>query len=207
MARVVAVTGGIGSGKSAAASHWHSLGVPLIDADAISRSLTVAGGAAVALIAATFGQTVLLEGGGINRAAMRGLVFSNSEAKNALEAILHPLISDEIARRKAENWDADLVLVEIPLLFESPRFPASADVRVVVDCFTEAQIGRVMLQRGLARPEVEAIIAAQCPRAIRLQLADYVLSNVGTLEVLQQQVIDLHHRLCNGDADRAPRRR
>ena len=175
------LTGGIGSGKSTVGQMLAARGATVLDADAISRSLTAAGGAAIPAIRAQFGAAVIAADGSLDRAAMRTLVFDNAQARHALEAIIHPLVGSttEAHAQAAIAAGAPLLVFDIPLLVESPRWRQRLDRIVVVDCETETQITRVMERNGLERTAVESIIAAQATRSQRRAAADVVLFNDG----------------------------
>ena len=182
------LTGGIGSGKSTVGQMLAARGAAVLDADAISRSLTAAGGAAMPLIRERFGDAVMAADGSLDRAAMRALVFHNADARHQLEAIIHPLVgrTTEAHAQAAIAAGAPLLVFDIPLLVESPRWPARLDHIVVVDCTIETQITRVMQRNGLERSAVQAIIDAQATRAQRRAAADWVVYNDGiTLDQLR----------------------
>jgi dephospho-CoA kinase len=190
----VALTGGIGSGKSAAAAQFSRLGVTVIDTDAIARELTAAGGAALPAIRAAFGPEALSADGSLDRARMRTLVFSAPPARARLEAILHPMILCA-SERRAQAATSFYVMVDIPLLVEggdaSPWRRRCQRV-CVVDCPPALQIERVRSRNGLAPAQIEAIIAAQASREARLAAADDVIDNRGTLAALHARVDALH---------------
>ncbi|MEN9384874.1 MAG: hypothetical protein RL323_2017 [Pseudomonadota bacterium] len=183
------LTGGIGSGKSTVAAMLVDLGATLIDADAISRASTAAGGSAMPAIRATFGDTFVDANGALNRDRMREHVFANPTAKASLEAIVHPLVRAEIDRQCA-SLTHGVALLDLPLLVESPEWRKRADALWIVDCDPETQIQRVMQRNGWPRPQVEAVLAAQASRETRLAVADAVISNVQgtTLGDLRQQL-------------------
>lgn len=194
--RHLGLTGGIGSGKSTVAKLLSARGAGVIDADAVARQLTQAGGAALPAIEANFGLGVITADGALDRDAMRALVFSQPDARNRLEAIVHPLVGQTLLAEALAHEDAGapLVLYDIPLLVESKRWPAELDGVVVVDCLPDTQISRVQQRSGLSREAVLAIMAAQASREQRLACADAVIFNEGcTLEALGQQVADLAH--------------
>lgn len=193
MAFVVALSGGIGSGKSAAADEFARLGATLVDTDAIAHELTRAGGAALPAIRQVFGDTYIDAAGAMDRTRVRKLVFGNAEARKRLEALLHPMIRAEARRRVARATGPYVVLV-IPLLVESPEYRSRADRILMVDCPEETQIARVRARSGLGEEEVRDIIRAQAPREARLAAADDVIDNSGTLDALRQQVTALHQR-------------
>jgi dephospho-CoA kinase len=188
----VGLTGGIGSGKSTVAERLAALGATVVDADAISRSLTAPGGGAMAAVRAAFGHGLAAADGGLDRKAMRELAFSNASVRERLEAILHPLIRAESDRARAAAPGPYVVLV-VPLLFETAGH-ARVDRTLVVDCAEPVQVERVRARSGLADAEVARIMAAQWPRWRRLQLADDVVWNGGAAEVLGPQCERLHTR-------------
>jgi dephospho-CoA kinase len=195
--RVIGLTGGIGSGKSTAAGMLAALGASVVDADEISRELTAAGGAALPALREAFGPAIVPDGGALDRAAMRSLAFSDPAARARLEAILHPLIREESARRLAAATGPYAVLV-VPLLFESGSWAGRVERVVVVDLAEELQVRRTAGRSGLEPQEVRRIMAAQWPRWRRLQAADDVLWNGGSPDELRAQCERLHARLAGG---------
>ena len=192
MAFVVGLTGGIGSGKSSAAEEFARLGATVVDADLIAHELTGQGGAALAQIERLFGKD-FLESNALNRKKMREHVFSNPAAKKKLEALLHPMIREESARRIAAAAGLYVVYV-VPLLVESGDPRRGVNRVVVVDAPAEAQLARVRMRSALGADEVSAIIAAQAGRAERLAAADDVIDNSGTPDALRKQVAALHRK-------------
>jgi dephospho-CoA kinase len=190
---VVGLTGGIGSGKSAAADEFSRLGAALVDTDAIARELTEAGGAALPHVKSLFGEAFMLDSGAMDRKAMRERVFSDPVAKQALEALLHPMIRAESDRRIAAARAAYVVHV-VPLLIESRDYRSRVDRVLVVDCPEARQVERVVARSGLSESEVLAIIGAQASRAERVAAADDVIDNSGTLDALRKQVAALHQK-------------
>ncbi|MBV8679289.1 MAG: dephospho-CoA kinase [Aquitalea sp.] len=188
---VVGLTGGIGSGKTAAAEHFATLGVPVVDTDVIAHSLTAADGAAMPAIAQAFGDAVRMADGALDRVAMRQLVFAQPALRQQLEAILHPLIRAESVRQLQQARGPYAVLV-VPLLFESPDYLALVQRSLLVDCPESLQIERVMARSGLTADAVRAIMAAQLPRQQKLASADDVIDNGGSLALLQLQVEAKH---------------
>jgi dephospho-CoA kinase len=190
---VVGLTGGIGSGKSAAADEFAALGASVVDTDAIARELTDKGGAALAHIERLFGAAFLDASGAMNRKKMRDHVFADPAAKQALENLLHPLIREESARRIAAASGPYVVHV-VPLLLESPGYRSRVDRVLVVDASEQAQLARVRARSGLSADEVRAIMRTQVSRAERLAGADDVIDNSGSLEALRKQVGALHQK-------------
>ena len=197
---LLGLTGGIGSGKSTvagllAAHHQASV----IDADAISRNTTSAGGSALPAIAAAFGAEMIGADGALDRAAMRERVYQDGDARHRLEAIVHPLVAQETDRQaqQALASGAPLMVFDVPLLVEAgARWRARVDQVMVVDCDAETQIARVMARNGFPREQVEAIMAAQASRDRRLASADAVVFNgSGTdLALLRTQIGVWAHR-------------
>ena len=176
------LTGGIGSGKSTVAALLAEAGAAVLDADAISRSLTQAGGQAIPAILAEFGEKLITPEGAMDRDAMRSLVFSNPQTKRQLEAILHPLVAQGLQAQTQAAIDAGktCLVFDVPLLVESgDRWRRQVDWVCVVDCQTETQIQRVMARSQLARPDIERIMVQQATRAQRQACADAVIYNDG----------------------------
>lgn len=193
----IGLTGGIGSGKSTVAALLASAGAAVLDADALSRESTASGGAAIPLIAQAFGPDFLDADGAMDRARMRGLVFSDASARARLEAIVHPLVLRGVAERAdaALQAGARMLVLDIPLLVESRRWTHRLDAVWVVDCRTETQIERVMRRSSMPRSQVQNIIDAQASRAARRALADAVLFNDGiSFTALEDEV----HTLARG---------
>lgn len=189
---VVGLTGGIGSGKSAAAVEFERLGATVVDTDAIAHELTEKGGAAVPEIGRLFGKSFISADGAMDRPKMRELAFSDPLARKKLEALLHPMIREESSRRIAAAAGPYVVHV-IPLLVEGGDYRRRVDRVLVVDSPEEVQIARVR-PRGLDEPQIRRIIGIQAPRAARLQAADDVIDNGGTLDALRKQVGELHKK-------------
>jgi dephospho-CoA kinase len=191
MAARIGLTGGIGSGKSTVLAMLQERGAAAIDADAISRATTAAGGAAIPLITLRFGPGFVTPEGALDRVRMRERAYADPESRRELEQIIHPLVAAEIARQvdAAVAQGARCIVFDIPLLVESGRWRQQLDRVLVVDCEPETQVARVVARSGLAPDEVRAIIAAQAPRALRLAAADLVICNEGlTLEALRYEV-------------------
>ena len=193
MSFVVGLTGGIGSGKSAAAEEFARLGASVVDTDAIARELTERGGAALPQIKSLFGDAFLAASGAMDREAMRSRVFSDPAAKQTLERLLHPMIRAEAERRIAAARGPYVVYV-VPLLIESGDYRGRVNRVLVLDAPEALQVERVRLRSRLAEGEVRSIMAHQVARAARLAAADDVIDNAGTLDALRQQVSALHSR-------------
>jgi dephospho-CoA kinase len=188
------LTGGIGSGKSTVAALLAACGACVIDADAISRTTTAVGGAAIEPIRETFGATMITNQGALDRDAMRMRIFSDHDAKSQLESIIHPLVGEAIAEQaqSAENSGAKCVIFDIPLLVESQHWRSRLQQVLVVDCLPATQIARVMQRNAMAQEQVVQIMGAQATRAKRLAAADLVLFNDGIdLGTLAMQVAEM----------------
>ena len=195
--RRIGLTGGIGSGKSTLAQLLVARGVALIDADAVSRQLTAAGGAAMPDIKREFGPAFIAADGSLARDRMRELVFAQPEARLRLQALLHPRILSALLEQESLliNQGKPLVLLDIPLLVESAHWRQKLDRVLVVDCSTDTQIRRVMQRSGMTAEQVQGIMATQANRAQRLSAADWVIDNdsddIGKL-MRQAQAIQLN---------------
>lgn len=190
---IVGLTGGIGSGKSAAAECFRGHGIVIVDADVVAHELTGPGGAAMAAIAEAFGSAMITPDGALDRAAMRTLAFAEPDTRVRLEQILHPRIR-RICDERCAAADSPYALLVVPLLIESGRHKERCQRLVVVDCPEEIQIARVMARNGMTRAEVERIMAAQATRAQRLAAADDVIDNSGSPQTLAPQVAALHDK-------------
>jgi len=193
MKLVVGLTGGIGSGKSAAADEFARLGAPVVDTDAIAHELTQARGRAIPEVERVFGKEALGASGAMDRDRMRARVFADPAAKKALEALLHPMIREE-SRRRIEAARAPYVVHVVPLLVESADYRRRVDRVLVVDCPEEVQVARVRARSSLPEAQVRAIMASQATRADRLAAADDVIDNSGSLDALRKQVAALHRK-------------
>ena len=172
----IGLTGGIGSGKSTVAGMLADLGAAVIDTDAIARSLAAPGGAAIDALREQFGAVSIGADGGLDRARMRQLVFTDPAAKSRLEAILHPLIGLETDRQASAAGDRPRVF-DVPLLVESGRWRARVDRVLVVDCSAATQVARVTRRSDWAVAAVQAVIDQQASREARRAAADAVIFN------------------------------
>ena len=187
----VALTGGIASGKSTVAKMFADRGAARIDADAIARELSAAGGAAIGQIRAAFGPQALDAAGALDRPRMRALIFSDPAQRARLEAILHPLIvarSAELAREQVQR--VPLLLFDVPLLAEADtvRQGLAPDRILVIDCPRERQIAQARARATMSDEQILAVMASQATREQRLAIADDVLVNAGSLEDLHVRV-------------------
>jgi dephospho-CoA kinase len=188
----VALTGGIGSGKSAVAELFAAHGITVIDADIISHQLTAPGGAALASIAEAFGDEVLSAQTGLNRALLRERIFADPGARHRLEAILHPMIRTRMQAALAADH-GPYALLAIPLLVETGQ-TGIADRVLVVDAPEALRIERVGRRSGLTPDAVRRIIASQAGRAERIAAADDIIDNSGDRDALGPRVAALHNR-------------
>lgn len=192
MTYVVGLTGGIGSGKSAATAQFEKLGVSVVDADIVARQVVMPGTLCLQAIVEHFGPQILTQDGQLNRKALRQQIFSNPEEKDWLNALLHPAIRREILIQ-IEQAQSPYVILSAPLLLENGLETYCQRV-LVVDASEEAQIERTIQRDSSPRSEVEVIMKAQLNREERLKKADDILQNNSSLEALQQQVTELHQR-------------
>jgi dephospho-CoA kinase len=192
---VVALTGGIGSGKTTVAGMFEQKGAGVVDTDEISHALTRPGGRAIAPIAAAFGGRYIAASGALDREAMRVLVFAEPASKAQLESILHPMIREGVDEALATlPPSCRYAILVVPLLFESAAYRRRAQRTLTVDCPTRLQIARVQQRSGLAPVEIHRIMASQVSRACRLQMADDVICNSVDQITLDQQISRLHAR-------------
>jgi dephospho-CoA kinase len=189
---LIALTGGIASGKTAVAELFAKLGVPVLDTDQIAREVVAPDMPALRQLVAEFGPEILDAHGGLDRARMRERVFADPAQRRKLEAITHPAIREELARRAAAAAAGnDYQIHVIPLLVETGRAEVYDRV-LVVDCPEDAQIERLVARDGTSRAQAEEILRAQASRAERLDAAHDVIENTGTLEDLERFVDTLH---------------
>lgn len=195
----IGLTGGIGSGKSTFGALLQKRGAALVDSDQIARQVTGPGGAAIAAIVQRFGPEFVDDTGALDRGRMRELAYSAPDARTALEAIVHPLVSLHSSQQAqaAEDAGTRVIVFDVPLLVESGRWVQRLDAVIVIDCPPALQIQRVMSRSGLNQSTVEAILAAQSPRNIRRASADIVVHNGDncTLADLQKMAEQVATRL------------
>jgi len=189
---VIAVTGGIGSGKSTAVDLFKKHGVPVIDTDEISRKLVVPGRPALESIVSTFGKEFLNPDGSLNRSRLRKHIFTHTQERKKLEAILHPLIQQQVLN-KLKTIDAPYCLVVIPLLAETGNQYPHHRV-LVIDIDRHTQVQRTMSRDSVDEPTANRILDTQVSREQRLALATDIIDNTGSLEQLTEQVNALHKK-------------
>ena len=187
---VLGVTGGIGSGKTAATDHFQALGIAVVDADLAARAIMEPGGAALAAVAERFGDDILLADGHLDRAALRRIVFEEPEQRQWLEQLTHPLIGEEVAKRIG-GARSDYAVLASPLLLEGGQ-RSLCDRVLVIDAPESLQIQRTTARDGNTEEQVRRIMAAQMGRKERLALADHVIVNDGGLDDLHRQVEAVH---------------
>jgi dephospho-CoA kinase len=185
----VGLTGGIASGKTTVSNAFADLGVPIIDADVIARQLVAPGLAAYQQIKVAFAAEVIAADGQINRAWLREKIFSDADAKRALEAILHPKIRAQM-EQEITQLDAAYCIVSIPLLVES-QMQNLLDRVLVIDVAETEQIARLTQRDNISTEQAQKILAHQCSRAERLAIADDVIDNSGSMTELLSKVSQL----------------
>jgi dephospho-CoA kinase len=199
----VAITGGIGSGKSALADLLVARGALLIDADQIARDVVEPGQPALAKLVKAFGGAILKPDGSLDRQQLADVAFADAEHVAKLNAIVHPAISEELlARREAVRASEGVALFAIPLLTAGHRDVLDLDLVVVVDCPIDVAIERLVEQRGFSRADATARVASQLSREERAELADLVVENDGDLDSLEHKADELwstlHQRVSGG---------
>ncbi|MES2012486.1 MAG: dephospho-CoA kinase [Pseudomonadota bacterium] len=194
---VIALTGGIGSGKSEATRQFEKLGITVTDTDAIAHDLTAPGMPMLAEINRIFNTNFLTTDGALDRAKLRAHIFEKDEERRKLEALIHPAIYQHALKQLTENANnshpAYQILV-IPLLFESNRYKGIASKTLVIDCDESLQIQRAMARSNLTETEVKRIMDAQLPRSTRCKLADEVIENNGSLAELTEKISQFHKK-------------
>ncbi len=189
---VVALTGGIASGKTAVSTAFARLGVPVLDADLIAREVVEPGQPALAAVVAAFGDGILAPDGRLDRQRLRARIFADPAARQRLEAILHPAIRQAFAAASAVAGGPYQVHA-IPLLVESGRAD-QYDRVLVVDCPREMQLSRLLARDGETAERAAAILAAQASREARRAVATDLIENTGSLAELEQSVAALHRQ-------------
>lgn len=191
---IIALTGGIGSGKTEATSMFAELNVPIVDLDLIAHELTAANAPLVKKIAESFGDSYVTEDAALDRNKMRALVFNNDEAREKLNAILHPAIFEEAIKQVQPLQQAPYIILSIPLLTpDSPYLPLINRV-LTIDCTEDTQVARVKTRSRLSEKEIKKIIATQTPRHTRLEMSDDIIKNDGNIEDLRKKVENLHQK-------------
>jgi dephospho-CoA kinase len=189
----IGLTGGIGSGKSTAAAMFAKLGAIVIDADAISRELVEPGQPALHALVDEFGEGIIAPDGSLRRSELARIAFQDPTATQRLNSIMHPLIRAETERRLAAAGDSDVVLYDMPLLFETGQ-EQLVDVVVVVDVPEEMQVRRAV-GRGLDEEDVRRRMQVQVSRSMRVAEADFVIDNSGSRRETERQVRGIWNQL------------
>ena len=189
---IIGLTGGIGSGKSAVSDKFKSLGITVVDADVAARTVVEPGQPALAEIERHFGSNILNQAGVLDRAQLREIMASDSEERVWLESVLHPKIGEQIAKELAESTSPYTIYVA-PLLLETNSQKMCSRV-LVVDVPKEIQIQRTAERDKVSEIQIEKIVTVQMEREERLEKADDVLVNTGTIKELEQQVMKLHQK-------------
>lgn len=194
--RIYGLTGGTGSGKSEAGRRFAELGIPVLDADAIGHEVIAPGGPAEAAVREVFGEEILSEGR-IDRAKLGTRVFSDSAARQRLNAIVHPAIRLEIATRCAALAQAGhpIAIIDAALLAENGAKEPFLDGLIVVTCAEETRARRLIERCGLDAEEVRRRIAAQAPPERKVAIADWVIDNNGSIEALRARVDEIAREL------------
>ena len=187
----IGLTGGIGCGKSTAVKRFRELGIPVIEADLISREVVAGGQPALQEIASTFGTQALLDDGTLNRPWLRQTVFGDAVRLAQLEAILHPRIKQAILHGIASCHNAPYVIVDIPLLLEK-GYKGLFDRILIIDCLPSQQLQRVKLRDGSDESLIQSIMQTQIVREQRLREADDILENQGSIAAFYKKVEELH---------------
>jgi len=190
---IIGLTGGIGSGKTAATDIFQALGIRIVDADRVSRKVVEVGSPALAHIAARYGSgIILLSDGSLNRRALRDIIFANPVEKKWLETLLHPLIREEIVKQLHSSQSPYTILAS-PLLLETDQQTLCSRV-LVIDAPETVQLARTQLRDNADKNAVQAIMDSQMGRQQRLALADDVIVNDTGLDALKSAVQALHHK-------------
>ena len=189
---VIGLTGGIGSGKTTVANLFAEEGVDLVDADVVAREVVAKGSKGLEAIIAHFGTEILTEAGELDRGKLRQRVFSDDQARQWLNQLLHPMIRQEMLSQ-VENATSDYVIMVVPLLFEN-GLDRLVNRTLVVDISPELQVSRTVKRDNVDATQVNNIINSQCSRSDKLARADDIIDNQGEISKLKQEVQALHQR-------------
>ncbi|MDB2369946.1 dephospho-CoA kinase [Gammaproteobacteria bacterium] len=187
---IIGLTGGIGSGKSAAANFFHSEGVTVLDADQLAREVIEKNTPGFQSIVDYFGSDIIGEDGSIDRAKLRQEIFDDKEKKKAIESITHPLVRDLMAERIAASTSPYSIIM-VPLIFETNSMSAYNRI-LVIDCDTKLQLERATLRDNNSSEQIQKILDSQCSRTERLSIANDVIPNNDTLENLKTRSLAMH---------------
>ena len=189
---IIGLTGGIGSGKSAAATLFEDIGVDLIDADDLARDSLSINSEGYKLFIEEFGDKYLDENKNINRELIRKLIFNDSDAKSKLESIIHPIVRSGI-ETFIKNKKSDYCIIVVPLIFET-NSSKIYDRVLVIDCDVDVQISRTSKRDNQTKSDIENIVNKQATREQRLSIADEVIVNNGSLDLLRNEVLKIHKK-------------
>ncbi|MCU4412707.1 dephospho-CoA kinase [Acinetobacter sp. WU_MDCI_Axc73] len=192
MSFILGLTGGIGSGKSAASQWFETQGITVVDADIVAREVVEIGQPVLKKIQDNFGDWVLSPDGSLNRRALREHIFQNPSARHQLEQITHPAIRQSIIQQ-LQNATSPYVILVSPLLFETDQYQLT-DRTLLIDTSEAIQIERASQRDGQDSEHIKKIIAAQMPREQKRHIADDIVINDGHLDHLYQQLANLHQR-------------
>jgi len=190
---IIGLTGGIGSGKSAATAIFERLDIGCVDADQVARMVVEPGEPALASIVEHFGTDLLTANGQLNRTILRDRIFKNGEDRLWLEALLHPLIRKRMAEQLAAQTSPYALLVA-PLLFEND-LDKGCEASILIDAPEDVQLQRVLARDGGDEDQAKAIIARQMSRTEKRNRADYVIDNNGSLAELESAIVALHQQI------------
>ena len=187
---IIGLTGGIGSGKSAAGIEFEKLGITVIDADEIAQKASLKNSKAYKEIVEYFGASILDNSQNIDRRKLRNIVFNNDEQKKKLEQILHPAIREDISFA-ISNSKSPYTIIMVPLIYET-NSKDNYNRILVIDCDEDIQISRAVTRDGASKEDIKKIINSQATKQERLSIADDVISNNSSIEKLSEKVLHLH---------------
>ncbi len=188
---IVGLTGGIGSGKSAAACVFKNEGINVIDADNLAKEVVAKDTPGFIKVVEYFGSEIIAEDGSLDRAKLRKEVFGNNEKRIALESITHPLVRENMSEKILAS-ESPYSIIEVPLIFETKSM-SSYDRILVIDCESKLQLERAILRDNNSSDAIQNIINSQCSREERLSIANDVISNNDSLKNLQMRSLAMHH--------------
>ena len=194
---IIGMTGGIGSGKSEALKIFESLNIKVIDLDNIAKEITDTSHQAIQEIKLVFGDAIFDKDNRLDRKKLREIIFSEKDQKINLEKILHPKILEEVMRRLNVLSNESYVVIDIPLLFETNQYTSLISRSLVIDCKVNDQIERVKKRDGIDTSVIQSIIEQQVGRNYRIERADDVVVNDGSIEKLEESIKALHKKYLN----------
>jgi dephospho-CoA kinase len=194
---IIGMTGGIGSGKSEALKIFESLNIKVIDLDNIAKEITDSSHQAMQEIKLVFGDAIFDKDNRLDRKKLREIIFSEKDQKINLEKILHPKILEEVMKRLNVLSNESYVVIDIPLLFETNQYTSLISRSLVIDCKVNDQIERVKKRDGIDTSVIQSIIEQQVGRNYRIERADDVVVNDGSIEKLEESIKALHKKYLN----------